>query len=213
MQRKLGTLAHASAKNSQTGNHQQPVRIAIDLLVGRLDPLSHVGCGDRFDHARRRGQREMVVFGADLAEDAPLRDFNLSIAVGVDVAEGKRAQAAEQRHQPDNHAEVADPIDDERLVRRRRGALALDIKADQEIRADADQFPEHEDHRHVAGDHDAQHAKAKQRQVLEKAVKSAVAVQVRSVGQPDFVIDHVMQFVVHVAIGIKMDARGNHRDH
>ena len=60
--------------------------------------------------------------------------------------------AAPERHQADDHAEVADAVDDERLVGRVRGALPLDVEADQEVRADADQLPEHEHHRDVAGD-------------------------------------------------------------
>ena len=100
------------------------------------------------------------------------------IALGVaSVAEGERPQAAPQRHQADDHAEVADAIDDERLVGRVRGAFPLDVKPDQEIGADADQFPEHEHHEDIAGDHQPQHAEAKQRQILEEAVEAAVAMQ------------------------------------
>ena len=59
----------------------------------------------------------------------------------------------------------------------------------------------------------AQHAEAEQRQVLKEAVKPAVAVQVMAVGERDFVVGHVMQFVVHVADGIEMNARGDQRHH
>ena len=134
-------------------------------------------------------------------------------SASVDVAEGERAQAAEQGHQADDHAEVADAVDDERLVGRVRGALALDVEADQEIGADAHQFPEHEHHRQVAGDHQPQHAEAEQRQVLEEAVEPAAAVQVMAVGERDLVVDHVVQLVVHVADGVEVDARGDQRDH
>ena len=87
------------------------------------------------------------------------------------------------------------------------------VKADQEVRADADQLPEHEHHRDVAGDDQAQHAEAEQRQVLEEAVEAAGAVQVMAVGQRDFVVGHVVQLVVHVADGVEVDARGDQRDH
>ena len=108
-----------------------------------------------------------------------------TVAVGVASMSPKAnvPRLAQQGHQADDHAEVADAVDDERLVGRVRGALALDVEADQEVRADADQFPEHEHHRDVAGDHQAQHAEAEQRQILKEAVEAAAAVQVMAVGQ------------------------------
>ena len=109
------------------------------------------------------------------AEDAGLGDV-LPLASG-NVAEGKRAQRCPNRHQADDHAEIADAIDDERLVGGGRGALPLDVKPDQEIRANADQFPEDEHHHDVARDDDAQHAEAKQRQILEEPMEAALAMQ------------------------------------
>ncbi len=126
------------------------------------------------------------------------------------VAEGERAQAGPQGHQADDHAEVADAVDDERLVGRGRGALPLDVKADQEIGANADQLPEHEHHADVAGDHEPQHAEAEQRQILKEAVEAARAVQMMAVGERHFVVGDVVQLVVHVADGVEMDARGDH---
>ena len=55
--------------------------------------------------------------------------------------------------------------------------------------------------------HDAQHAEAKQRQILEEAVEPAAAVQVMPVGERDFVVGDVVQLVVHVADRIEVDAR------
>ena len=94
-----------------------------------------------------------------------------------------------------------------------RGALAFEIKADQEIRANAHQFPKHEHHRQIAGNHQPQHAEAEQRQILEEAMKPARPMQVVAVGQRDFVIGHVVQLVVHVADGVHVNARGDERDH
>ena len=142
--------------------------------------------------------------GPDRAEDALLT---------ANIAKRKRAQAGPQRHQPDDHAEVADAVDDERLVRRVRGALALDVEADQEVGANAHQFPEHEHHQDVAGDHQPQHAEAEQRQILEEAVKAAGPVQMMPVGERDFVVDDFMQLVVHVAVSVKVNQGRNQRHH
>ncbi len=49
-----------------------------------------------------------------------------------------------------------------------RGTLSLDIKADQQIGANADQFPKDEDHCHVTGDNDPQHAETEKGKVLKK---------------------------------------------
>src|SRR5688572_12109766 len=109
----------------------------------------------------------MVFLASQLAKDAP---FDLAIVI-LDVAEGERPQARPQSHQADEHAKVADAVDDERLVGRVARALALEVKTDEEVRADAHQLPEHKDHREVAGDHDSQHAEAEQREILKKAVE------------------------------------------
>ena len=61
--------------------------------------------------------------------------------------------------------------------------------------------------------HQAQHAEAEQRQVLEEAVEAAGPVQVVAVGERDFVIGDVVQLVVHVADGVEVNARGDERHH
>jgi len=59
--------------------------------------------------------------------------------------------------------EVAHAVDDE-VVRGRCSRLCLSIRSRSGIRADADQLPEHERHRQVARDHDAEHRERKQGQ-------------------------------------------------
>ena len=120
---------------------------------------------------------------------------------------------APEGHQADDHPEVADAIDDERLVRRVAGALPLDVKPDQEIRANADQLPEHEHHENIAGDHQPQHAEAKQRQILEEPVVAARAMQMLAIGEGHFMVGDIVQLVVHVAHRVEMDARSDQRDH
>ena len=129
------------------------------------------------------------------------------------IAEVERAHAGEDRHQADDHAEVADAVDDERLVRRVGGALPLDVEADQQVRTNAHQFPEGENHRQVAGDHQAQHAEAEERQVLEEAIEAAAAAERLAVFQSGQRIGHFVQLFVHVAQRVDVDARGDERDH
>jgi len=48
---------------------------------------------------------------------------------------------------------------------------------------------------------------------LEKSVKPARTMQVMAVGKRDFVIDELVQFIVHVTLGIEVNARGEQRHH
>ena len=92
--------------------------------------------------------------------------------------------------------------------------MAFDIETDQEIRTDTDQFPEHKHHRHIARNHHAEHAETEQRQILEKAIKTAAAVEVLAVGQRNLVVDKILvQFIVHVTQGVEVHARGNQGHH
>ena len=129
------------------------------------------------------------------------------------IAEVERAAAGEDGHQADDHAEVADAVDDECLVGGVRGALSLDVEADQKVRTDPHQFPEGKNHRQVAGDHQAQHAKAEERQVLEEAMETAAAAERLAIFQLGQRIGHFVQFFVHVAQRVDVDARGDERDH
>src|SRR5215813_1441102 len=98
----------------------------------------------------------------------------------------KRAESSEQRHQADDEAKVTDAIDNESFVGGVGGAFAFEIKPNQEIRANPDQLPEHERHRQIARDHEAQHAETEERQILEEPMKAAGAMKVMAVGQCNF---------------------------
>jgi hypothetical protein len=91
--------------------------------------------------------------------------------------------------------------------------VSLEVKADEEIRADAHQLPENKCHQQVARDANAQHREREQRKVLEEAVESAAAVKVLAVAHGHLVIHDVMQLVVHVTGGINMNTRRDERHH
>jgi len=105
----------------------------------------------------------MFRLGANLREEPLLHGDFARGPWNLDIAEVECSQAGPQGQQPDQHPEIANAVDDERLVGRGRSGLPLDVKADQKVGANADKLPENEHHRHVSGDDDAQHAEAEQR--------------------------------------------------
>ena len=80
-----------------------PVVQLCVLVPNRRDFVTRV----RGHHARWHRQCVVTIRRAHLAEDAWLF---------VDIAERKRPQPGPQRHQPDDHPEIADAVDDERFV-------------------------------------------------------------------------------------------------
>jgi len=172
-------------------------RSGRDHPIGHLQLVTRLGRPHQAEQARRR---HLAAVGAG------------SIGVG----EGERAEGAPQGHQADQHPEVADAIDDEGLVGGGRGASSLVVEADQKPGADAHQFPEHEHHRQVPGDHDPEHREAEQRQGLEEPGKPPRPMEMVAVGERDLVVGDLVQFVVHVARGVDVDAsgdQGHHHEH
>ena len=130
------------------------------------------------------------------------------------VGKVKRAERSPQDHQADDEAEVADAIDDERLVRRRAGGMPFDVETDQQIRADTDQFPEDKHLENVAGDHQPQHREAEQRHVREELVEPPRPMKVSAVVRVNLMIDVVVdQFFLHVAGREDVNAGRDQRDH
>ena len=76
---------------------------------------------------------------------------------------------------PEEEAEVADPVDDERLDRGGVGAGLAVVEADQQVRGDADALPAEEELQEVVGGHQRQHGEGEERQVGEEARLVALA--------------------------------------
>ena len=109
------------------------------------------------------------------------------------------ADVGPEDQQADDEAGVADAVGDERLVGRVRGALPLEVEADQQVRADADQLPAQEHLEEVVRQDQVEHREAEQRQVHEEAAEAAAAVKM-AVRRVDLVVlDLRLQFVAHVA--------------
>ena len=218
-ERKLRALAHAAAEDADPGDEQQPAAEAhasptVDLVrhLGR-GRLRHLGGCGKFHHAVRHTQSMALGGRPDQAEEpGPGRVRSIRRRVG----EVQRPERPPQGHEADQHAEVADTIDDERLVGGCRRALPLVVEADQKPGADAHELPEDEHHRQIAGDHDPEHREAEQRQRLKKPWKAARTMQMTTARQMHLMIGDVVEFVVHVARGIDVDAggdEGHHHEH
>ncbi len=115
---------------------------------------------------------------------------------GEDLVECGETEEEEGRGDAEREAEVAHPVDDEGLDRRRVGAGPLVPEADQQIGAQAHALPAEEHLQEVVGRHQRQHEEGEEAQVGEEARP------VRVVG--------------HVAHGIDVDNgrdRGHHHEH
>ena len=67
--------------------------------------------------------------------------------------------------------------------------VPLVVEADQQIRADADQFPAHEHLEQVVGQDQVEHREAEQRQEQEEPAKPAAAMQMAVLGVDLVILD------------------------
>ena len=108
-----------------------------------------------------------------------------------------------EREDPEQEAEVADPVDDEGLDRRRARALLAIVEADQQVRGDAHALPAEEQLQEVVGGDQRQHREGEERQVGEEPRLVALAVL-------------EVLVVVHVAEAVEVHERrhrGHHHQH
>jgi hypothetical protein len=123
--------------------------------------------------------------------------------LGEDLVELEAAEGPEHQEQGDQQAGVADAVDDNGLLAGDGVAHAvfalIEPEADQQVGAQTDPFPAHEQHQEVVGRHQHHHGGDEQVEVNEKArVAARVAVMA-----------HVL---VHIADGVDMD-QGAHPAH
>ena len=223
-QRELRTFPDTPAENPDARHKQQPladtqIPPAVDLSGNfmharcRIAGVSagnagHIIGSSESHHAVRHLQGMARRRRTNEAEQAWLF-FTLHRVIG----EMQRPQGSPQRHQADQHAKVADTIDDEGLIGGGRGTVPLEIEADQKPGTDTDQLPEDEHHGQITGNHDAEHREAEQRKGLKKPAETPRAMEVVAVGQMHFMVGDIMQLVVHIPRGIDVDAGGDECDH
>src|ERR1035437_4923270 len=103
----------------------------------------------------------------------------------VDVGEAERSQIPSQRKRAENESSIADAVHDERLVGSGRSRVAMKVKANQQIRAQAHAFPSHKQKHVVIRQDERKHREHEQVQVSKEAVVTA--------------------FVRHVSDGVNVD--------
>ena len=113
-------------------------------------------------------------------------------AMCVDLGEAQRAEVPGDGEHAQQEAGVADAVDDECLVGRVAGRVAMEVESDQQVRAQAHAFPAHEHHDVVVRQDQREHGEHEEVQISEEAVVPAL--------------------VRHVAGGINMDEHADAGD-
>ena len=104
----------------------------------------------------------------------------------------QRAEVRPQQEDRDRQADVADPVHEERLLRRRRRGRAVLIPADQQVRGEADALPAEVEHHEVVAQDEQQHRGDEQVELTEEPPPARV--------------------VAHVADGVQVDQRADTGD-
>ena len=134
--------------------------------------------------------------------------------LALHVVEGKRAHASPNRHQADDHAEVADAVDDERLVGRVARRCAARCRNRSAGRSRCRPVPRR---RRPSPRCRRSTSPNMLKQKSERYWKKRWKRPRRRSGWPSAsgasAIGHVVQLLVHVAKRVDVDARGDQRHH
>ena len=182
---------HVTARDHvDTGGHH---RRRVDQRGDRRGALHCVGQPDVERNLRGlacRAQHQQQRDGSEELRALPLRMLR-------DGAEDlRKAQAAEVRDQQEHcqqETEVADAVDDEGLFAGVGGGGLLEVKADQQVRAEAHALPADEQQQEVCGQHQHRHEEHEEVEVGEEAP--------------------VALFVAHVADRVDVDEEADAGDH
>ena len=108
-----------------------------------------------------------------------------ALAAVADADEVERPQIREHQEHRDEETEVADAVDDERLLARVGVRLLAEPEADEQIRTETDAFPPDEQQRIVAAEHEQQHEEDEQVQIREVARIAWIVLHVADAEQMD----------------------------
>ena len=131
---------------------------------------------------KQRGRSDNRITDGKVAAAGQVRDLRKS----------QRSQIPGDEKHPQQKSSVADAIDDERLVARVGGRLAVEIETDQKIRTQAHAFPADKHEHIVVGEDKRQHGEHEEVEVAEEAVVAA--------------------FMRHVSRGINVDQHADAGD-
>src|SRR5918912_1158168 len=104
---------------------------------------------------------------------------------GEDLAVVGAAEGVEDQENAEDEAEVADAVDDERLLAGVGGLVLVVVEADEEVRAEADALPADEHDEVVRAENEQQHHEHEEIEVREEA--------------------RIPRLVAHVAGGVDVD--------
>ena len=96
----------------------------------------------------------------------------------VDLADTEASDLVRDQEDAEQEREVTDPVDDERLLRRRSGRLSFEPESDQQIGAQPHALPANEQQDEVVGQNENEHRRAEQIQVCKETRVSIVSVHV-----------------------------------
>ena len=108
---------------------------------------------------------------------------------GQDGRVVERVEMPEHQEQGDHEPEVADPVGDERLLGRDRGAVALEPEADQPVGAEPDALPAEEAEQEVVREDQHDHREQEQVHVEKEPPVARVALHVPDRVQRDQAAD------------------------
>ncbi len=142
-------------------------RIRQPHVQRELGAFANRAAEEQHAHPGRQVQAQERL-GEQRAADFPLLMEGLGRALERKIVQEQINQA-----DPDNKGEITHAVSDKRLYRGVAGALLVEIEADQQVRAQAHQFPRDEEQQQAVGDDQQQHAEAEQAEVGEEAVELA----------------------------------------
>jgi hypothetical protein len=94
------------------------------------------------------------------------------------VEKTDRSSLEKDQHQAEDKSPVADAVGDERFLRGRRSFVFIEIKTDQQVRAEPDTFPPDKHQKKIVREYQCQHREHEQIQVCEEAVVTAISAHV-----------------------------------
>ena len=147
----------------------------------------------RFAHGADEQQDAQRVHRVEMHAEERDRRPDLAWHGGEDGVEHHRVEHQEGAHDAQREAEIADPVDHERLDRGGVGRGPVEPESDQQIGAQPDALPAEEQLDEIVGRHQHQHAEGEEIEIAEEARDRLV--------------------VVHVADGVDVDHRRDDVDH
>jgi hypothetical protein len=176
-QRRVGELEqrrHPRDHEDAGGHHRR----RVDQRGDRRRAFHRVGQPDVERELRALAHRADEEADADDGDEAPVarreRELRQVAALGEGLAVVERAGERDDQADAEDEAEVADPVDDERLHVGEDRRRPREPEADQQVRDQADRLPAEEELQEVVAHDEHEHREREQRDVAEEALVARV---------------------------------------